>query len=430
MLALPHLLEETGGRPLLVGYSGGLDSTVLLHVLANSGDARRCGLRAIHVDHGLHADAHRWSTHCRHVCDGLDIALTVVRVDVARDEGHGPEGAARAARHAAFDKALGGDEVLALAHHRGDQAETFLLRALRASGPDGLGAMRRWRRFGRGWLWRPLLDLPHADLLDLAQQHGLSWIEDPSNVETSLDRNFLRHRILPLLRERWPHADAALARSATLSADASALLDAEDARALAAVVHDDDARLIHVDGLRMLPTARRARVLRRWIDGLGLPPLPAQGVARVEADLLDAAPDTDAEFAWSGATIQRWRNLLHADRQHPPLPVDWQVSWDGRAPLPLPGGGMLRLRGAPRFDAPLQVGARRGGERILLGGRAHSHSLKHVLQDLAVPPWQRARLPLLSDAGGRLLAVAGLVNAAEFDAWLRSNGAELSLDSN
>ena len=145
---------------------------------------------------------------------------------------------------------------------------------------------------------------------------------------------------------------------------------------------------------------------------------------------LDLGTVVLAPGAWSGATIQRWRNLLHADRQHPPLPVDWQVSWDGRAPLPLPGGGMLRLRGAPRFDAPLQVGARRGGERILLGGRAHSHSLKHVLQDLAVPPWQRARLPLLSDAGGRLLAVAGLVNAAEFDAWLRSNGAELSFDSN
>lgn len=429
MLALPRLLDETAGRPLLVGYSGGLDSTVLLHLLANSADARRCGLRAIHVDHGMHADAHRWSSHCRHACDGLGVALTVVRVDVVRNAGHGPEGAARAARHAAFDKALGDDEVLALAHHRDDQAETFLLRALRGSGPDGLGAMRRWRRFGRGWLWRPLLDVPRADLLAHARQHGLSWIEDPSNLETALDRNFLRHRILPLLRERWPHADAALARSAALSAEASALLDAEDARALAAVGYEDDARVIRVDGLRMLPAARRARVLRRWIDGLGLPPLPAQGVAQVEADLLDATPDADAEFAWSGATIQRWRNLLHADRQHPPLPADWQASWDGRAPLPLPGGGLLRLRGAPCFDTPLRVGARRGGERILLGGRAHSHSLKHVLQDLAIPPWQRTRLALLSDAEGRLLAVAGLVNAAEFEAWLRSHGAEVSLDS-
>lgn len=429
MLALPRLLDETAGRPLLVGYSGGLDSTVLLHLLANSADARRCGLRAIHVDHGMHADAHRWSSHCRHACDGLGVALTVVRVDVVRNAGHGPEGAARAARHAAFDKALGDDEVLTLAHHRDDQAETFLLRALRGSGPDGLGAMRRWRRFGRGWLWRPLLDVPRADLLAHARQHGLSWIEDPSNLETALDRNFLRHRILPLLRERWPHADAALARSAALSAEASALLDAEDARALAAVGYEDDARVIRVDGLRMLPAARRARVLRRWIDGLGLPPLPAQGVAQVEADLLDATPDADAEFAWSGATIQRWRNLLHADRQHPPLPADWQASWDGRAPLPLPGGGLLRLRGAPCFDTPLRVGARRGGERILLGGRAHSHSLKHVLQDLAIPPWQRTRLALLSDAEGRLLAVAGLVNAAEFEAWLRSHGAEVSLDS-
>ena len=424
MLALAPRPDAIRGRPLLVGFSGGMDSTVLLHLSATTAQD---GLRAIHVHHGLHAQADAWAEHCQSLCAALDVPLTIARVDVAGSSGHGLEAAARDARRAAFAAELRDGEVLALAHHRDDQAETFLLRALRASGPDGLGAMRRWRTFSPGWLWRPLLDTPRSELLAHARQHALEWIEDPSNNDASFDRNFIRHHALPLLRERWPHADAAFARSAMLSADASALLDQEDARALTSIGCDDP-RIIRVDGLRLLSSTRRARVLRRWIDGLGLPPLPAQGVSRVEADLLDAAPDSQAEFAWSGATIQRWRNLLHADLQRAPLPLDWQVPWNGREPLPLPGGGVLRLLGSSGFDAPLRVGARRGGERILLAGRAHSHSLKHLLQQLNVPPWQRARLPLLSDADGHLLAIANLVYAAEFEAWLRSNDASLGFE--
>src|SRR5690606_8071854 len=160
---------------------GGLDSVVLLHLLRSRPDVRAAGLRAIHVRHGLQAAAGDWAAHCRALCEALEVPLQVVEVDVERDSGAGLEAAARAARRRAFAAALGDDEILALAHHRDDQAETFLLRALRASGPDGLAAMRPWQRFGAGWLWRPLLDAPRADLLAHAQLHGLRWVEDPSN---------------------------------------------------------------------------------------------------------------------------------------------------------------------------------------------------------------------------------------------------------
>ena len=187
-------------RPLLVGYSGGLDSTALLHLLAREPAHR--GLRAIHVHHGLQPEADAWADHCARTCAALGIGLEIVRVQVARDTGEGLEAAARRARMAAFAQALENDGVLALAHHRDDQAETFLLRALRASGSDGLGAMRPWRRFGPGWLWRPLLDLPRQALVDYARAHGLDWIEDPSNASDDHDRNYLRRRVLSLLRER------------------------------------------------------------------------------------------------------------------------------------------------------------------------------------------------------------------------------------
>src|SRR5690606_11238161 len=189
-------------RPLLLGYSGGLDSGALLQLLAADAGVRQRGLRAIHVHHGLHPDADAWALHCASVCGDLDVALDVVRVEVARDSGSGLEAAARAARHAAFQSALRSDEVLVLGHHLDDQAETFLLRALRASGVDGLAAMRPWRRFGRGWMWRPLLDIPRADLLEHARTRGLHWVEDPSNDSEAHDRNFLRRQVLPLLRTR------------------------------------------------------------------------------------------------------------------------------------------------------------------------------------------------------------------------------------
>ena len=417
-------LRQTGEGPLTVALSGGLDSCVLLRALVVLPAAHERGLRALHVHHGLHPDADIWTAHCEVLCAELGVALRTVRVDVDRDSGAGLEAAARRARHAAFEAALGDGEVLALAHHRDDQAETFLLRALRASGPDGLSAMRPWRSFGRGHLWRPLLDRSRAELLAYAQAHGLRWIEDPSNADAAFDRNFLRHRVLPLLRDRWPHADAAFARSAELCAEASDLLGDEDARALARV-RTADARVLARTALRALPATRRARVLRRWVDELGLPPLPAEGVARIETEVLSARDDAEPRFAWQDATIRAWRDLLHADRQREALPADWSREWDGKSPLVLPDGAQLELAGATGFEWPLLAHPRRGGERITLPGRSHSHTLKHLLQDLGVPPWIREGLPLLSSSEGELLAAGDLAYSERFESWLRHHSARL-----
>ena len=432
---LPAVPADAHGSPLLVGLSGGLDSTVLLHRLAGDAALRARGLRAIHVHHGLHADADAWAAHCARLCASLGVALEVVRVAVKRDAGEGLEAAARQARHAAFESALGAGEVLALAHHRDDQAETFLLRALRASGVDGLAAIRPWRRCGRGWLWRPLLDVPRAALLDYAQAQGLAWIEDPSNAETTHDRNFLRHRVMPLLHARWPRAGDALARAAALQAEAATLLSDGDHIALAAA-RTVDRHCLHVDPLLALNAPRRARVLRLWLSALGLPPLPAEGVARIERDLLGDARGDAPAFAWRDAAVRRWRDLLWAGAPSSGLPAQYRATWDGNAPLALPGGGSLRFSGPAIARAgqasiapPFVVHARGGGERIRLPGRRHGHALKHVLQDLGVPPWIRACLPLLSDADGHLLAAGDLAFSADFDAWLRVGARRLAWDA-
>lgn len=436
-IALPLPPAQAGAdAPLRVGFSGGLDSTVLLHLLAAMPGLRARGLGAVHVHHGLHPAADDWADRCATTCRRLGMPLEVIRVRVDHDAGSGPEAAARAARHAAFAATLPAGGILALAHHRQDQAETFLLRGLRGSGVDGLAAIRPWRPFAGGWLWRPLLDQPRERLLGHARGHGLQWIEDPANEDQSLDRNFLRHQVLPLLRGRWPQADAALARSAALCAEAHALLAEEDRRAL------DEASgggtTLSLPALRALDPARRARVLRLWVAALDLPPLPTEGVARIDADLLQSRPDASAAFAWSGAVVRAWRERLHAEQPRPPLPSGWQAGWDGRQPLRLPDGSTLLLADAaitgdpdpmqataPGFETPLSVHARRGGERIRLPGRSHSHALKHALQEAGIPPWERARLPLLSDATGEVQAAGDRIMSAKLAHWL--HGHRLSL---
>ncbi|MDR6992054.1 tRNA lysidine(34) synthetase TilS [Luteimonas sp. 3794] len=421
-LPAPELPDAMQGR-LFVGYSGGLDSSVLLHVLAHTPALRARDLRVLHVHHGLHADADDWAAHCVATCARLHVPCSVIHVEVPRDSGGGLEAAARGARYTAFAGQLEPGDVLALAHHRDDQAETVLLRALRASGPDGLAAMRPLRPLPNGWLWRPLLALPRAQLHAYAQAHALHWIEDPSNAAIEADRNFLRNRVLPLLRTRWPQADAALATVATLQADTSALLTVGDDEALAAARTRDPA-VLRLDTLRALPAARRARVLRRWTEVLQMPPLPARAVDWCNADLEAGRVDRVPCFDWAGHRLQRWRSLLQAGPIRAPLGSTFIAHWDGRAPLHLPDGGLLRLDG-PADGVDWTVRARQGGERIRLPGRAHSHALKHVLQALGVPPWIRAQLPVLADTEGRVLAAGNLAFDTGFEAWLRGGDRQL-----
>ncbi|SEL80179.1 tRNA(Ile)-lysidine synthase [Pseudoxanthomonas sp. GM95] len=422
--ALAALPVSTPPPRLRVALSGGLDSTALLHAVVAQWQGR-AEIHAIHVHHGLQADADAWAAHCAALCARLRVPLEIVRVQVDRNAGEGLEAAARRARHAAFAQVMAPGEVLVAAHHQDDQAETFLLRALRASGPEGLAAMRPWRAFASGWLWRPWLDQPRSAITTYAQANTLEWIEDDSNADTTLDRNFLRHQILPLLRQRWPQAGAVLARSAALSAQASALLSTQDAIDLQAA-RSADPHVLSMLVLQTMPPSRRARVLRHWIAERALPPLPARGIAQFETSLLPARSDAQARFAWDGAWLCRWGDQLHAGRDTPALPQDWQTTWDGREALSLPDGGQLALHGADGFDTPLQVGARRGGERITLPCRTHSHALKHVLQDARIPPWQRLQLPLLRDAEGEVLAAGDAIVAAGFARWLDERGARLA----
>jgi tRNA(Ile)-lysidine synthase len=411
------------GAPVLVGFSGGLDSTVLLHWLSQQPAVIARGLRAVHVHHGLQDAADHWSAHCQAVCDALGIAMVVCPVQV-RADGRGLEAAARDARRQAFAQALRPGEWLALAHHRDDQAETFLLRALRGSGTDGLAAMREHAQLAGHELWRPLLAQPRAALLAHARHHHLHWVEDPSNAATDFDRNFLRAQVLPLLAQRWPHAAASLAASAARCAEDASVLGTDDAQRLAALLQADGS--LSISALAALPAAARARAVRLWLRQLAAPPLPGHLHALLDAQVLGSGFDRSARLAWHGMQLQRWRDGLYLRWPRSAPAADWSLPWDGRAPLRLADGGVLHLHQAPDgFATPVCVRLRQGGERITLPGRNHQHALKDCLQRADLPPWLRCSVPLLFD-GPQLLCAADVVIGAGFapprvpaGAWLQ-----------
>jgi tRNA(Ile)-lysidine synthase len=424
---IEHALVELVAGPILVSLSGGLDSTVLLHALARSQAARDRGLRAVHVDHGLHADSPMWARQCADFAEQVGVPLEARAVDIARTPGLGLEATARRARYGAIEEMLHAGEILALAHHRDDQAETVLLKLLRGAGPEGLGAMRMLRRLGRGFAWRPLLTLPRASLRSYAEQHKLVWIEDPSNADFSLDRNFLRIEVLPRIARRWPEAEASISQSAVWARAAADFIDDEAERALTHVQGLDPSTLRFREWLA-LPDALRDPVLRRWLRAIALPEPTQFQVAELVRQLAEAGEDRQPCVRWPGVEVRRYRELLHALAPLQLAPLDWTAEFTGEA-LSLPSGiGVLRLAALaadapqPRLAKPALVRFRRGGENLRLSGTTHTRELRDLLQEAGIPPWQRSRLPLVFGDDGALLAVA--------DLWLSDTGAEQLANAN
>ena len=313
--ALGRLCPDWRERPLLVAFSGGADSTTLLLVmqelLEESGRER---LRAAHVDHGLHPDSGDWAGHCMDRACALGVPLACREVDVQAD-GRGVEAAARRARYEALAALMEPGECLLTAHHQDDQWETLMLRLLRGTGIAGLAGIREKRRLGRGWLLRPLLDVPREDLRAWLEQRGENWIEDPSNRETGFDRSFLRNEVQPLLRGRWPGAAATAGRTARLAAETRGLLRdlaEHDGRGIA---RDD---FIECEGLLKLSPARRANLLRERLSALGV---AAPSEARLNAALemlLNAAVDRHPVARWSGVRLTRRRGRIYISPETDP----------------------------------------------------------------------------------------------------------------
>ncbi|AGJ61329.1 tRNA(Ile)-lysidine synthase [Candidatus Moranella endobia PCVAL] len=435
-------------RAVLLAFSGGLDSMVLLDIITalRDGDeamGSACSkiLRAVHINHGLNRDADRWVKHCAYECHRRKVKFNIVRVVIDSTQ-DGLEAAARGARYRALAATLAADECLLTAHHQDDQVETLLLALKRGSGPAGLASMTADMPFHDHRLVRPLLDCSRAELEAYACARELSWIEDESNTNMRFDRNFLRLQILPLLRQRWPHFASASARSAQLCAGQERLLDELLAETLDDLMSPDGS--LRLTPLMVMSNLRRAALLRRWLANLSVRMPSRLQLSRLWQEVALSRRDAVAKMQIDDCQVRRFRDRLYV------LPSVWPKLAklaDGVTILPWPPGyDQLQLptdmgiifRQTVDSDSPLQgerlsdgiasadtivaiksvvrapmcdelVSIRFGPVRGLLHitGRRHGRTLKKIWQELEIPPWLRGHTPLLF-YNDQLIAALGI----------------------
>lgn len=415
---LPLQQHLAGHQHLLVAYSGGLDSSVLLHQLVLlRQQLPSLRLRAIHIHHGLSESADAWVSHCEAECQRWQVPLEVVRVNVDGSK-EGIEAAARQARYCAFRHALLPGECLLTAQHQDDQCETLLLALKRGSGPAGLSAMPLKRSLA-GWdHLRPLLTQTRQQLEAWAQSHHLRWIEDESNQDRRYDRNFLRQEIMPVLTARWPHFSQAVARSASLCAEQEQLLDELLSASLAALI--DEKGALDIAPLHRMSDIHRAALLRRWIARQRGKMPSKEALSRLWHEVACSREDAAPRLVLGDAEVRRFRHRLYWLTRMPDLKsviIPWHSH---RTPLLLPAG-LGKLVSAERGVAVRLPGGQetisvrfQGSGQYHITGRAGSRPLKKLWQEFDVPPWERERTPLIY-YNDTLIAAAGLFVTREGD---------------
>jgi tRNA(Ile)-lysidine synthase len=424
------------GDHLTIALSGGVDSVVLLDLLVPLASQMQLPFSAVHVNHGISPNADKWSEFCRNLCQSRNIPLEIARVKVARGPGTSLEAAAREERYRIF-RGLQTDYIV-LAQHLDDQAETLLLQLLRGAGVKGLSAMPVVRTVrkemgetvsvnsipaldGRPRLLRPLLDVSRREIEDYASARALQWITDESNDEISFDRNFLRHELFPLMEKRFPAYRTTFLRASRHMAEASALLDelAEVDSAQCAVPGK-----LHVEDLRKLDFPRARNLLRYTLMQHAVILPSTVKLEEILRQLLSSCPDTKLHVVFGNTEIRCFRDRVHIRKVEAIPKACWHLVWRGEEQLLIPElGGTLRFTrcmgagiGLQKInEQPVTIRLRQGGERLRTDRNRPRRSLKNLLREASLPPWQRQRLPLIF-SGEQLIYVPGIGVDCDFQA--------------
>ncbi|CAM3734815.1 tRNA(Ile)-lysidine synthase [Vibrio aerogenes CECT 7868] len=403
----------------ILAFSGGIDSRVMLHLL--SGFIRETGreVLAVHINHGLSPDADLWAERCRQWCQDEDIAFQLHPVSLDKKSKGGLESIARQARYEALQHYVGANDLLLTGQHSHDQLETFLLALKRGSGPKGLSSMGEVSGFGAGKLVRPLLKISRTEIESFAKQHQLDWVEDESNQDLHFDRNFIRHKIAPVLLKRWPELPVAIQRSTELCAEQEALLDELLAQQLDRAQLPDGSLSVPV--LLSLSEAVCRRVLRMWLARYDLQMPSRVQLMTLYHQVILAKEDADPRLHLGNSVIRRFSGRLYC------LPAvtdvtEWQHKITFNQPVELPDDlGLITLRECDQGSlsreklagVSLTIGFNPQGLSACPVGRCGRTRLKKLFQEYKVPVWQRRRMPILM-AGEQVVAIAQLFVDRDF----------------
>ena len=435
MFEVKHLFEHLDkfneANHLYVGYSGGLDSHVLVHVMVELVGKKK--ITVVHVNHQLSADSDIWQEHCEDICLELGVDIICKTVSI-KNRGTGIEDAAREARYGIFEKLLKKNDLLILAHHADDQIETMLFRLFRGSGIKGMSGMPISRLLGNGELFRPLLPFFRRDLESYALANQINWIEDDSNLDVAFDRNFIRHKLIPTINERWPNSSFQLNRSANIFAESDFLINvlAQKDFAIVTEVCERVGWSISIDKLNGFETIRQKNILRYWFNLHNLT-LPSYAVLDNALDqMIGSKADAEPIVSWGDLQLRRFNKKLYLlpfnfddpnysfkKKKGLELLEKYSIKWDGSSQLILPDSSSLcvkrKIKGGLKMDFKknLEIRFRSGGERCKPKGRSGSNTLKKLFQEYLLEPWLRNNIPLIY-IDNHLAAVGDLWVCDEF----------------
>ena len=427
-LILPYLNDvaaESSSLPMVVAFSGGVDSAVLLHLLAACRDRGIVKtLRAVHVHHGLSDLADSWQVFCQSFCDRLNIPLIVARVNLSGTSGGGVEQEARQARYEVFRQALDAGGYLLMGHHQDDQAETLLLRLFRGTGLDGLQGIPVQRSLGNGQILRPLLDVSRAEIEEYALGHQLQWIEDDSNTDEKYSRNFLRHQVIPEIEQRWPGASRRMAElTKEVTSFNSRLSGLSEQQLQQAQIYMPQwllgkQPLLSIKVLQSFDVEDQRQVIRLWLKNQGFNMPGRQALEAVFQELIHAREDAEPVIRNTQYCLRRFRGYLLADSIRLEVnyrPLDWD--WRANHRLELPDGKILSITCSDGDDEQsllsdqlLKVLWRKHidtSQKFAVAGRSGRKSIKRWLQEYNIPPWLRGQVPFIFE-GDQLVAVPGV----------------------
>ncbi|MEO8400820.1 MAG: tRNA lysidine(34) synthetase TilS [Gammaproteobacteria bacterium] len=400
-----------------IAYSGGMDSHVLLHLFAKLRAMYPIKLRAVYINHGVSLQAEKWAEHCAGVSAELGVDFIQQKISTEKPVLSSPEDSLRQSRYHIFSELIQPNDFLLTAHHQDDQAETVLLQLFRGAGPKGLAAMPRVKSFARGFHARPLLALTRLDLKKYAEENQLCWVEDESNTDVNLTRNFLRHEVLPILAKRWPTVGKTLARVADHCAEVQQFIELDIQPDLVDVQGQRE-NTLSVKKLLVLDQNKQRQLVRAWISALDFPLPSAAKMQQLILTILPAREDKMPYMSWRGVEIRRFRDDLFCLPklvQHNPAQI---ISWKLHEPMMLANKNCLNAipvkgQGLRAEIKQVSVRFRQGGEVIRLPGRKHHHDLKKLFQQWNVLPWLRDRIPLIY-VDDCLAAVVGFCVSEEF----------------
>ena len=414
-------LLPTNIEQIILAYSGGVDSHVLLHLIASNPDLKS-KIIAVYIHHGLQVEADGWGEHCQLVALNLGVRFKIIKVIIDDVSGKSIEELARDARYQALKPLLEAEGVLLLAQHREDQLETVLLQLFRGAGVQGLSGMPVEIPFGKGRMCRPLLDVSKQDIYDYAISNKLSWVEDPSNKSNDFDRNFLRNEIVPKLKQKWPALDKTVARSARHCANAHQLSEDVSKDFLSQIINKAD-HTLNIAKLIEHDSYMQSLGIRQWFKFNQLR-MPAESVIHcILNELIKATESRNPELKGEGYRIRRYRDKLFClkgkelEQQLVAINQQWK---SGLKQITLGNGAMLTIvdseQGLSKRKweiAEVSVRFRQGAEKIRLVGREGRHTLKKLYQEKGIPPWERNTIPLIY-LDNQLAAIANLWVSADF----------------